>query len=562
MRTVSILSACITFALACMLFQAARAAPTIALVDTEVVITPDKETALGSLVLTIIPETAAAGAKPRIKAIHDVKKAAAAPPTVTFSQDPVEVAGVGPAVRFLLPFTVAQMPAAARLTRYVELQIDGVTWTGSYRLATGPAPPAPVPVPWRILAQSMSKHVAGADWAVPIDIIIPKNANVSGFKLGTDTLMRAPDFRRLAGGKLAICPTEKPCAGDGMDLPSPSRRVWLTRLAPGEEDIFSDPGTYTGSVMLVSNDRPEGETVSVTVAVTNPWVSGTGVALIGIGVGLSYLFSTFLRHWIRRYELLMPAVELRATIDSLRGRIAGLSEFPSMPNVSQRMNDLDMALSDNELVRKGLPAPNPSFVQILAGDTSGLTTHVEEQRLLLNAIWIIVDEGLESLAELRDELKPPTTPQDFSTAFQKQWDTLDRLATHTSALSHDTLRASIAASLQAYRVAVMPDPAGQLAPAHAMMQRLAALRRSVRTPSIRDPIALRYRIERYQEWGWIFVIFLTVFTGFYLLIFKNTGFGTMGDLIDCFLWGLGLPAGAMSAASAITSINATYRPAR
>ena len=68
------------------------------------------------------------------------------------------------------------------------------------------------------------------------------------------------------------------------------------------------------------------------------------------------------------------------------------------------------------------------------------------------------------------------------------------------------------------------------------------------------PGQLRMEIAKIALLAWSFLAVVTVLLGSYVLVLSNNGFGSLGDYLLCFLWGVGIPVGAqMSPATSTTA---------
>jgi type II secretory pathway pseudopilin PulG len=476
----------------------------------------------------------------------DISEAATTPPVVTFGK-PLPLPASGTKRSWVLPFSVASMPASAELTRYVAMKLGDVVWNLSYQLSS----PAAVTATWAFKPIPVPVRAIGPDGAVPLNVSVTGLAPIVGFQMAAVEFVEQGRKHALAGGRLALCETPAPCLGAPItSLTAGPNTVWLTQRGSGTDHENFWPGKYEGVVTLTSNDKPAGESANLTIYVTAWYWQVAGFVIILLGIAAAFYFMTFLRQRLAREQLLMAAVILRAAVDALSRVLSRLNPPVPTPNIKTKFNDLDEALSDEKLEEHGLPFASP-----LPWQSPGAATNVDTFRTYIAPVsaWVtalqtIVRTGVVPLVKRKDEFVATNGALNAAqqAAFDNALGALDRLAGPGSAPDAAILVGNIKIQVDAFATTLPPIPlAGPRGPGAAAVQ------------ATRSPKQLRMRIALDGLLAWGFIGTVTALAGTYILVFSNPGFGTCLDLLGCLLWGLGLPTGTLLASTTTSSIATT-----
>ena len=276
------------------------------------------------------------------------------------------------------------------------------------------------------------------------------------------------------------------------------------------------PGNYTGDLLIAAQGTTGAETIRFKVFF-RPRVAWCGGFLaILAGSLLSWAATIW---WPRRRQMAINEVlisRLVVLLDQLRARLEQMSQVGAPPAgqtlghiESIRSNRLRQLLDDKLLtvLTGGAPA-QPGSVGV-----------IEE----IEGVTRVVNAGFGRLLELWQS--HPGQQGDLREFFPK----MDALGARVG--SKDALERDIT-SVVDQALAKASQKAGVQAqvPLSEFGQEDAVVHRVVRATALLDVAS----------------IVAIVFAGMYLLIWKNPGFGSAGDLFVAFFWGLGLKIGADS----------------
>ena len=521
-------------------------------------------TAKASLLLVVDGLDAATAARDDlVSAAVDVAEVSGLPPTVTVGE-PKALPASAALRSWLLTLAVDGMPAAAELQRYLRVKVGDKAWVLAYTLKGPPA------TSWTLQSPPAATRGIDTGDGVPLWVSVSGAQGVAGLQLGPTELIDAGTQNALAGNAWVLCPTPQPCDDAPRHLAgNQSHQLWLwpravAGAAAGAASAVPTlaPGKYSGSVTLVSGDKPEGKSLTLSVQVSSLGWKVWGVLAIAAGVAAAWAFTVLLRHRLNRDQLLLPAVVLREAVKVLESQLDGLPRHPSAgqpptpawPAVSRRLTALTDALDEDKvLLSKGLPPRWPSPWQAGTTPTSldNYCSHLDEQSRWVGALQLLVRTGIVPVARTGGALPPPLLP-----AQALAWNTaaagLDAQAAGPSAPLPEVLATSIQAIVAEFNRALAVARGPSAAPGG--------------TPLAQQPgptaDQLRVRIALEGTAAWAFVMLATVLVGSYVLVFKNAGFGTGLDLIECLMWGLGLPAASQLTGATTATVATSFQVTR
>ena len=531
----------------------------------------------GALVVTVdglsAKEQAESGPAYLSKAA-DETRAAPAPLDIAFVNPPMALQASGAQRSWVLPYTINKVPPAMDQTRYLRLTMPDGDRLLPYRL-TSPAVP---PSTWVVKPAPAGERAISPDEGLAIDISVTGAQRISGFKLGRVDLLEQGLKNVLGGGQLALCATPKPCAPQAHELAGNGlTTLWLMPAAaaaskpmPGGEAMDERdrragakalawlwPGKYVGAVTVASSDKPGGESVSLTVHVTSWFWRGLGVGVILIGVGLAWWATVFLRNRLNRNQLLLPAVALREAGARAQAQVEALRLPAEATRVKTLLTAIGKELSDDQLQLNGLPTlwTLPGAPPINDTKINELRQYLGKVGLWLSACQAIITTGLVPLEAKRpaQTLKGPAHVAALDQALI-QVDQLAQLANAHQALTTNPAPTpeALAQQITAANTALQArldglDLAAGVQPSPDRKNSVSDARHQ---PTV-DSLRLQIANDTYAAWS--FILLVTVLAGSYMLVFKNTGFGTALDLLEALLWGLGLPAAAQLTAGTTTT---------
>jgi len=300
-----------------------------------------------------------------------------------------------------------------------------------------------------------------------------------------------------------------------------------------------------GNVIVASAEKPEGETLAVTIYGTTLCRQLAGVLMILLGVICAWFVTVYLQNRINRDQLLLPAIMLREQFQELRGVLNDRPKAAKEFDCTQTFKALDKserALSENDLQANNLvPSSMPNPFKTGAVNAEGYKQLIALQSARFESLQLIVKSGFKII-----------------------WN-------HMSSATTNEHRAAIATAFAAVDSISSEDP---LPSAHDLDPRLktilTALDTALGTNQIKSLIAataanppprtseqVTAEIRALSGLAWlVFALFATAL-GTYVLILSNLGFGTFSDYLICLFWGIGLPISGTTLAQSTTGSAAT-----
>ncbi len=327
----------------------------------------------------------------------------------------------------------------------------------------------------------------------------------------------------LKGWQLCETPAGD-CKSDELSIPANSvKRLWLRPA--GDETVV---GKFTGTVVIGAAQKPDGETLTLSISGTSASLQFWGVIVILFGLGLAFYVNKGLQNRINRAQMLLPVARLRERAAGFSARLdmAPASLKGQTGLTAEAIRELLDDLSEQALDSQGwLPAkiPNPYKATPTAIET-GYKTYLDARTRKLAWLQILIAQGFEALWRQI----PANAGQSDIDAARTASDALDALASK-SAPPDTTPTAEISTILAAFRTRGMETIESFLEIP------------TVTSTSFKD---LTVEIGRmsYVVWG-IFGL-IAGGLGTYVIILSNPGFGLPTDFLTCLFWGIGLPVGA------------------
>lgn len=356
-------------------------------------------------------------------------------------------------------------------------------------------------------------------------VVTTGEGSATGLRLAQASLRDGLAVSDIALRDLELCETAAGPCRTTYSVDARTNRTLYLRLKSDAEPWTWRHGKYTGTVSFSVNERPELQTINVTLHATSWLMWLLGVVLLTVGTRLGLWTNVWARARLLRLESLKPVRALQGTVTALYRVLAAAPPIPDAQptQLPKKLKDVNDALTDEALDRDGLLPPKQPRPAGTAPDTATrLREHLEKLGRRITGFTIVVREGMEKLwADWERDKNDPTKAARIKTFLQR----LDKEGAEVAdAAAATTLVQSVLAE---YHTA-----AGRQAD-------LAAI--AVGGPSFEEVTWEIARIER-RLWSLAFV--LIVLGGFAVLIYPNAGFGTLLDLVFCLFWGLGLPIGA------------------
>ena len=329
-------------------------------------------------------------------------------------------------------------------------------------------------------------------------------------------------------GRLVLCPTDAPCAGEALTLPANEvQQLWIARL---QGDALA-AGEYSGKITVVAAEKPEGQGFDAKLHVSSPRLVWVGILLILAGVVLSSFVVQWLRCSADRLALARPAAQLKDQLAALERDVAATEArskrtFPHL-RAALATEAVELKGADRFLQNRWTfwpqPPDNPAEYQAF------LTLHSSR----IGSLVIILHQGLEqALAEAL-----PSRPAAELEIVDEAIGRVDALA-GSDLGSRDEIGGSVRSALKE------------------MADKLAPLLAARNVASDAAPATVNYGSERLtfqlalvNAGGWFIFAVLSSLLGVYVLIAQDPDFGQPKDLLLCFLWGFGLPTAGQGLAS-------------
>ncbi len=361
---------------------------------------------------------------------------------------------------------------------------------------------------------------------LPVNISVGPVA-ASNVRILQSSLLEATSKEPLLDG--TICGSLTDCNSQINIHANTSQTLWLRTRG--------NPGTYTGSLTLASNEQPSGKTIaSLTIYVSSFSHKLWGVVSIALGVIAAWLLTTVVRNRLNSAQMLLPVSVLRTTLDQINKAIVDAQI--SAPKTQGQITTLKGDLSMDSLRANGFPPNVPLPWAPGSNDmANAYQTYVQGRSNWVTDLTLIADSFKKALAY--GSPSDPASGQQITACITQ----IDQLADGMIAPSVQDLQAKINLQLSTLQQK-LAGMAGLLP--HAIGGAQVAL------PT---PGQIQMSINRFSSVAWAWILVVTILVGAHVLIFSSNGagFGTPADYLLCFFWGAGLP----SAASLLTSTAGT-----
>ena len=364
----------------------------------------------------------------------------------------------------------------------------------------------------------------------PVDIVVegkPSDTNYTVLTIHASDSKLCLNDLKLSGGELVdkssgyrlpsqsfmLQPMKAPveCNADAAKITQVRENVALN---PGLK-----PGIYSGNLWISTADNSASVSFPLNVSY-RPWYGWvTGTIAIALGALVSFWSVYAYTRMRRKAENEVLVIRLAETLDSLKAMLNDntKSGAPPCPKTLQHIQ----LLRDKGLSRLLDDAELSALAGITVPPTGGVTV-VDE----IESVRRVVQTGFSQLVQLWTNAAPPP-PDPLVDAFAA----MDLLG------STPQLVTQIDAQILTIVSAATPPPPTLT----------ASFRGSGAAPDSPQPLPTeRVVVHRVQAATHALDILsgLTVVAlGVYILIWKNLGFGTPGDILVAFLWGLGLKFG-------------------
>jgi hypothetical protein len=310
------------------------------------------------------------------------------------------------------------------------------------------------------------------------------------------------------------------------------------------DDGFLWPGKYTGTLLLATNQKTDGQSADVTFYVRDRFLCILGFVLIVAGVGGSWFLKARTRPQLNRLQALAPVVYLKMQFAKLGMRLerSALEHRDLLPGTQRSIEFFRDALSEEWLdTRNYLPPIPPAPINTPRVDTEGYARFIAMASSRLDVLAAVMD-GVEEVETLGSTASPA------SSLLKTVLGDLDKISTTDPLPSRDAAQARIREILTTLRTALAAEGEERAA-----LIAAAPVAVSQVYPSYEKIQAKIRHLNAGFWWAWAV---LTVVTGFNFLVLKNPLFGTPFDLVTAFIWGFGIPTllGTVASSSVATAL--------
>ena len=502
------------------------AAPTFTLVDADISI--DSSTGDGSSSLLLKAD----GLTPAQlnAALGDVSDLLSPlPPPMEIKFTPNELPQADGGRRWALMVAFKGLPRGATQKRYLSFSFQGQKVTLPYTMTNK----STAAFSWSIKnppAEVSLKAGEAIDVGIAVQAVPATHVRVMHV-----TLIEQSRKTPLDAGILLCDKLTGTCDATGLSLTANSaNRLWLR--TSGLNPIV---GKYAGAVTIGADQKPDGETMNLTVYGTTLCRQLAGVAVILFGVACAWYASTFLQSRLSRAQALLPA---RLLTDRAGALLQILKNAPPITSghyqqcvgelTKQRSRLKENELDGNNLLPPKVPLPY-----------KGMEPNVAEYKKLLAEagariahLDLIINQGFASVWK---RISPTPTAAD-ATAINAAMDALDDRAGVLPLPDATEMVAFIKKKLAELDAAMPPPPPG-----------VALAPDDIQPGSFEE---LQFKISQLSGLVWLVFGGLATAVGSYILVFSNLGFGVCTDYLSCLFWGFGLPAGSQLMQSTIGSV--------
>jgi hypothetical protein len=451
--------------------------------------------------------------------INDLNTGSDQGTSVTFTEPTKVFAGETEAIwKFKVTVKPALAPNSSQ-SRKAAVTLDK-DYAKDYTLTNLPAGTVnwsvpPVPTPWTI------------NWSSP-----PQN-NVFGFVVtaqdlpATNLRIATASFKDSSGAasfgaeRLQLVETPN-STGDGkFSLKGRDTHTFYLRF---KDDAPRTEGKFSGAVSFAIDERPDLQTLQVTLNATSDRSRFVGVALLAIGLLISWWTTARARPAIARLQAEKPVIALRNALDQFRKDLGAVPSIPGIayPEMINRVANLNDMITIKRLDEDSLlPSSFALSLSAVADSSTLLQARLADVSAKLLAMSTVLNNGILKITSQYSTV--PQWKKDRALIALPQLDPVGATAmTDTDA---NTRMAPILAAYDA------PPPNNVQSD-------------SVPRSLVVEPVSVQeinYRIEHFSNVGWWIWGVVSVVVGCAILVVPNPGFGTLMDWILCFLWGLGIP---------------------
>lgn len=364
--------------------------------------------------------------------------------------------------------------------------------------------------------------------------VTPKDSVATDVRVAA-ALVEQTTREAITSDKLRLCKGRDECKGDEkIELPAnvPSQLMLCTTK--------TFRGNFTGSVNLIAREKPDGEAILQKGQFSSFAAKFIGFLVILVGVFFAWLAKVYARARLERDQALLPAIEMRAQIESVRSKLESIDQEYAVLciKIREQIASLLEELSTDELDKKRLiprKLPNPFAA---TGDNAAYKQFLENLNPTIQLLSTLIKNGIV-----------PAVAKDTGTLSPEKQQHVKNAVRNIDAIANTSPPPTTSAALVQLRTILLTleSQLSDAGPAQPESPMTAAQELKV----------VNLEIESISKGIWMLYSLLTALVGLAALILTNPGFGTPLDFVFAFFWGFALPTTVQSLApgSVATALN-------
>jgi hypothetical protein len=440
------------------------------------------------------------------------------PPPVTINITPQELPRADNNRRWLLVVDIKGLPRNATQKRYLSVKFAGQDVVLPYTLTNK----STASFSWSIKSPPGELSLSAGD-SIGVGIAI-QAVPASHARVMQSTLIEQSRKVPLDGDLLLCAQLEGQCEQAGVNLDANSaNRLWL-RTSSATPII----GKYVGAVIVGADQKPDGETLNLTIYGTTLWGQIFGGMLIAAGVVCAWLTTTLIQSKLNRAQALLPARLLTERVYALQKVLNNAPNSVSPNHYFKSKHKLD-ALAENMSEKKldaenCLPRSPPNPFKGMEPNVTEYKRTLDDAAAQIGRLDLIVNQGFAAVWKLI----PPNENPASAAAIDHATEELDKKVDESSVPS--------AADTISFIQKIIADLHTDLANALNRQESFALI--DIQPPSFEKLVV---EIRHLSLLAWLIFGLLAVALGAYVIILSNLGFGVPSDYLVCLFWGFGLP---------------------
>jgi len=436
--------------------------------------------------------------------------------------------------RWLLTVDIDGLPNNVVQKRYLAFRFDGKTTTLPFTLNNK----NPATFVWSVKGPSEINLPPGE----PIEIGVAVQS-VAATKIGVlqSSLLEQSQKYPVEGGWM-LCEKRSSdpstCSNKEINLAAHSTQQLLLYPAKGSTLI----GKYIGNVTIGASEKPEGETLAMTVYGSTPPLKFAGVATIFIGVVLAWILTVYLQNRLNRNQMLLPVTMLRERFQALQAiltnrppRAQPFACTATTAELARSLSALSEATLDADCL---LPPGIPNPFKPVTPNAEAFMQRISEQKARFELLQLIIRNGLQEIWKQIPVVPSANQRNAITTAVGA----VDSISSQTPPPAVSDVVTRLQAILQTLNTELAGGGAANVAAMSTKPPTSGQISTEIRTLS---------------GIAWLVFAVLTTALGTYVLVLSNLGFGTYMDFLVCLFWGFGLPVGGSQLAQSTTATAST-----